>query len=345
MKTETTDAKKLHKARAFSYDLADKYVQLFINPKTGRFYDKHVRMRNCPVCGSKKSHVIFFKDGGDYVKCEKCTMIYPNPVFKESSLKEFYQIVDSGQAKITESESDFYTEIYSKGLSATTKYVKGGKLLDVGCGSGFFLDIAKKKKWATTGVELSPTDVTIARSHGHEIYTDLIEDITFKEKFDVITLWDVFEHIVEGHPYLKRLSKLLTKDGVIFMQIPNSGSLAARIMREKCNMFHTLGHVSLYNPQTIELMAQKSGFKIVHMETVISEIAVMNNFLNYEHPYFGSEPSPKKLLGLMTAEDLHAQKLGYKMQIVMKPIRSQSRDHTASLHASINSYVEATDRR
>jgi len=253
----------------------------------------------------------------------KCTMIYPNPVFKESSLKEFYQIVDSGQAKITVAESDFYTEIYSRGLTAVSRFVKPNTLLDVGCGSGFFLDIAKRKKWKTTGVELSPSDVAIATSHGHKIFSDRIEDIAFTENFSAITLWDVFEHIVDGGPYLKKLSKLLAKDGVVFMQIPNSDSLAARIMREKCNMFHTLGHVSLYNPYTIELMAKKSGFRIVHMETVISEMAVLNNFLNYEDPYFGSEKSTNKLLGLISAEDIHAQKLGYKMQIVLKPVHTR----------------------
>jgi 2-polyprenyl-3-methyl-5-hydroxy-6-metoxy-1,4-benzoquinol methylase len=322
MKTETKNAKKLHKGRAFSYALADKYVQKFIDPKTGKFYPKHVRMRACPVCGSKKSQIVFFKDGGNYVKCEKCTMIFPNPVFKEASLREFYEIVDSGQAKLAVSESAFYREIYSKGLRTITNFVKPSTILDVGCGSGFFLDIAKEKKWITTGDELNQSDAKIARSHGHRVFTDRIEEIDFKkEKFSAITLWDVFEHIVDGRPFLKTLSKLLTPEGVVFMQIPNSGSLAARIMQEKCNMFHTLGHVSLYNPDTIERMAKRSGFKIVHMETVISEIAVMNNYLNYEHPYFGSAPGTEKLLGFLSADDIHAHKLGYKMQIVMKPVR------------------------
>jgi 2-polyprenyl-3-methyl-5-hydroxy-6-metoxy-1,4-benzoquinol methylase len=251
----------------------------------------------------------------------KCTMVYPSPVFKESSLKEFYEIVESGQAKITESESPFYREIYSLGLKALSKFTKRGKILDVGCGSGFFLDIAKEKKWDTTGEELNKSDAKITASHGHTVFTERIEEIPFKEKFSAITLWDVFEHIVDGEQYLKHLKKLLAPGGVVFMQIPNAGSLAARIMHEKCNMFHTLGHVSLYNPHTIALMAKKCGFKIVYMETVISEIAVMNNYLNYQHPYFGSANMPDKLLGIWSAKEIHKNKLGYKMQIVLKPVR------------------------
>lgn len=320
MKTESKNAKDLHKARAFSYDLDAQELQKYIDPKTGKYFTKLTRMRSCPVCGSKKNHDIIYKTGGTYVKCDACTMVFTNPVFTEEALTEYYQSVNSGQAEITVNESPFYREIYSKGLSAVSKYKKSGKILDVGCGSGFFLDIAKEKKWNTTGIELGISDAQIATSHGHTIFTDRIEDMSLKEKFDAITLWDVFEHIVEGRPYLKRLSKLLTKDGVIFMQIPNSGSLAARIMREECNMFHTLGHVSLYNPDTIKLMAEKSGFKIVHMETVIHELAVLENYLSYEHPYFGGMPFNGKLLNLLSPEQIHAQKLGYKMQVVLKPV-------------------------
>jgi hypothetical protein len=163
--------------------------------------------------------------------------------------------------------------------------------------------------------------VKIATSHGHTIFSERLEDMKLDKKFNAITLWDVFEHIVEGKPYLKLLGKLLDKDGVVFMQIPNSDSLAARIMREKCNMFHTLAHVSLYNPKTIQLMAKKSGFEIVHMETVISEIAVIENFLQYEDPYFGATQFTGKLLNFISADEIHKHKLGYKMQIVMKPIK------------------------
>ena len=120
MKTESTNAQKLHKGRAFSYALNDKYVAKFIDPKTGIFYAKHTRLRDCPVCGSKKNHKIFFKEGGTYVKCEKCTMVFPNPVFKQESLDEYYKSVESGQAQITVNEAPFYREIYSKGLQAVS---------------------------------------------------------------------------------------------------------------------------------------------------------------------------------------------------------------------------------
>jgi 2-polyprenyl-3-methyl-5-hydroxy-6-metoxy-1,4-benzoquinol methylase len=320
MKTEASDAGKLHKNRAFSYALVDKFSQPFIDPKTGKFYPRHVRMRNCPVCGGKKHKEIFFKGGGTYVKCENCTMVFPNPVFKDSSLTEYYISLDSGQAQITANEAPFYREIYSKGLSAITRFVKRGNILDIGCGSGFFLDIAREKKWETTGIELGIAEATIAKSRGHRIFTDGIEKMEAKEKFSVITLWDVFEHIVEGAPYLKALKKRLSKGGIVYMQIPNSGSLAARVLQEKCRMFDGLEHVSLYNPHTIELMAKKAGFKIIHMETVISEMAVLKNYLDYEHPYFGSSKNKGDLLDFINPEDIHKHKLGYKMQIVMKPV-------------------------
>ena len=60
-------------------------------------------------------------------------------------------------------------------------------------------------------------------------------------------MWDVFEHIKDPHKILKEIKKKLVKNGLIFMQIPSSDSIAAKILREKCNMFDPIEHVNLYN--------------------------------------------------------------------------------------------------
>lgn len=318
MKTESKDAKFLHTGRKFNYDRVKVYHQQFIDNSTSKFYSEYTKKRVCPVCSNNDFQPLFQKSGGTYVKCKSCTMILTNPVFKESALKKYYENLNTGQAEITAKESNFYREIYTLGLNIISQYVDSGKILDIGCSSGFFLDLARDRNWTTAGIELGKIEADLCKNKGHQVFIKSVEKIKFKEKFDAITLWDVFEHIVNGKRYLNLLSKILSRNGVIFMQIPNSDSLAARIMGEKCNMFDGVEHVNLYNPATINLIAKSGGFKITHLSSVISEISVINNYLDYEDPYFGSSVYKNKILGIIGEKEIHANKLGYKLQIILK---------------------------
>lgn len=316
MKNESKNAKALHKGRKFMYDRQTDMHRAYVDKKTGKFFSTLTEVRTCPVCGSSKSVPIFNKSGGTYAKCTNCTMVFLNPVFKDRALDKHYRKLDSGQAAIVQGESAFYREIYLKGLNAVSRFVKKGKIFDLGCSSGIFLDIAKSKEWKTYGLEVGEAEAALCREKGHVLYTKKLQDEKITEKFDAISLWDVFEHLPHGKDELKLLKSMLNPGGVIFLQIPNSGSLAARMMRDKCRMFDGIEHVNLYNPKTIQLIAQKVGLNIKSLETVISEIAVMNNYLQYEDPYFGDSGHGDTVLNIVTAESIHKNLLGYKMQVV-----------------------------
>lgn len=317
MKSESKNAKNLHLGRKFSYDCNKTYHNKFLDKKTLKFFVNLTKMRSCPVCDSTKYVHVLDKSGGSYVKCMKCTMIYLNPVFKKNVLDEYYRNLDTGQAIIVNNESDFYKEIYVKGLNKISKIINKGKILDIGCSSGVFLDIAKNRGWETYGIEPMKLEAEMCKNKGHILYTEKLDDLKIDIKFDVITLWDVFEHLPDGIEQLKLFKSKLSPKGIIFMQIPNSDALAPRVMRERCNMFDGIEHVNIYNPKTIKLVAQKVGLNIKELGTVISEIAVLNNYLNYEDPYFGDSGSGDRLIDILNADFLHKNLLGYKMQIIM----------------------------
>lgn len=318
MKNETKVARELHIGRKFNYDKVNSYHAKFIDQETGKFAEKFTERRNCPVCSSKKFIHIFNASGGSYVRCKDCTMVFTNPVFTRSSLSLYYQNLNTGQTQIVDNESDFYREIYSMGLKFINKYATTGKILDVGCSGGFFLDVARENSWLTSGIELNLEESEMCRKRGHIVYTDGIELLDKKEKYDAITLWDVFEHIPDGKIYLDLLKSHLHEDGTIFMQTPNTDSLAAKIMREKCKMFDGVEHVNLYNPVTLKLVVESCGLKVVDMRTVISEIAVLNNYLSYDDPYFGYSNYGAKLMGFIDERQLHEELCGYKIQAVIR---------------------------
>jgi hypothetical protein len=82
-------------------------------------------------------------------------------------------------------------------------------------------------------------------------------------------------------------------------------------------MFDGLEHVNLYGVNTIKILAEKCGLEVLSLKTVISEIGVLNNYLNYEHPYFGSTTNKKFILNLIDEETLHKNLMGYKLQVIL----------------------------
>jgi 2-polyprenyl-3-methyl-5-hydroxy-6-metoxy-1,4-benzoquinol methylase len=311
--------RELHKKRMKMWDASISNHSKYIDTNTALFSSEYTENRNCPVCGSTNELEIFHKEGGRYVKCLDCTMVYLNPVFKDFALKDYYERNHSVQSEIVETDiDDFYVKIYTKGADSIKEVNKNASnLLDIGCSSGVFLDIAKSKGFQTFGIELNKTECQLAQQKGHEVYNDLLENVHFDIKFDAISMWDVFEHLKDGHFYLNTMKSLLAENGVIFLQIPSSDSLAAKILQEKCNMFDGLEHVNLYGVETIKKLAEKSGLNILNIKTVISEIGVINNHLNYENPYFGNTSNKESIPNIINENELHNNLMGYKIQVVL----------------------------
>ena len=320
MTTSTEDAKILHESRKKMYDQAEQYRNSFLDKKTGLINHKYLEKRVCPVCESTESREIFKKNGGTYVICEKCEMVFLNPVFKDDELVLYYQCNNSNQALAHNSEVDFYRRIYTSGLDLICNHKSSGDLLDIGCSSGLFLDVSAEK-FRAHGIELNKSEIEIARAKGHIVWDKPIEIVDFegKDKFDVITLWDVFEHIKDGITYLSNLKSKVRSGGVVFLQIPSADSLAARIMREKCNMFDGLEHVNLYSRTTIRKAAEKAGYKVLGMVSVIDELKPLLNYLSYEDPYYGQFRDVSGV-DFISKDLIFSNMLGYKLQVLLSPV-------------------------
>ena len=311
--------KELHQSRLKMWDMGIANHKKYIDEKTGTFDEKHTQSRSCPVCNSSNELEIFYKEGGRYVKCKDCTMIYINPVFTDSALTDYYKSNHTEQSDVVENDADnFYVDLYTNGLNSISEYANNSStLLDIGCSSGTFLDIARQKDYKTYGVELNDAEVKLAKAKKHIVYNDLLENISFDMNFDVISMWDVFEHIKDGEFYLNYMKNLLSEDGVIYLQIPSSDSLAAKILRQDCNMFDGLEHVNIYGVDTIHALAKKCNLEVLSLKTVISEIGVINNYLNYENPYLGETTNKEFIPNLIDEDKIHTSLQGYKLQVIL----------------------------
>jgi len=138
------------------------------------------------------------------------------------------------------------------------------------------------------------------------------------QKFSLVTLWDVLEHCDDPRAMLKDIHTVLGPDGIVFIQVPNVAAIAPRMMRERCNMFNGYAHINLFNPDTLRRLLMDCGFQEPVFKSVISEISVVNNYLNYQDPYFGTSTGKEQVLGCIDPEYIESNLLGYKLQVVAK---------------------------
>jgi len=315
--SEILSAKELHHRRESFRGLIDEHHAKF-RDGDGILKRSLIESQSCPVCDEDDARVLFQKNGGTYVRCNRCTMIYLNPVLNDHALEEYYSSNTSLQSVNHQLEREFYEKIYQSGLDQITRAVSGNRVLDVGCSSGLFLDVARNFGWHTYGTELNQTEREIAITSGHVLLGGTIEDVPKTETFDAITLWDVFEHLKNGRRFLELVRSFLAPSGVLFLQIPNGESLAARVLQEKCNMFDGIEHVSLYSIETITRLLETCNWRVESISSVIDELKPVLNHLNYENPYLGSFDFGKTFT-FLDSENILDQMLGYKLQIVARP--------------------------
>jgi len=240
-------------------------------------------------------------------------------VFKDDVLENYYRNNHQLQGQTVAADLEFYAKLYRKGLKSIEQQLGAtGRVLDVGCSTGSFLDIAKQAGWQCHGLELNQIEAKIAKGKGYAVQENLLSMAEFSEKFDAITLWDVFEHIKDGSSFLKEARNFVRPSGLVFVQSPSRDALAARILQTACNMFDGLEHVNLYGIDSLKQLCERAGFEVVSYETVIAEIGVINNYLEYDDPYLGFSRNTQNILGGIDESWIHDQKIGYKFQTCLR---------------------------
>ena len=189
-------------------------------------------------------------------------------------------------------------------------------MLDIGCSGGYFLSIAAEHGFSVNGVGPNVAESDYASKHGINILGSTISDLSERKRFDVITLWDVLEHIREPVSYLKRLKSHLNENSLVFVQIPSSDSLAARIMRGACNMFDGIEHLTLFSAHSLDVAFKKAGYTRLDSQSIISEMHVLQNFLDYEVDPYLANPEVRLETKFLSPEIIESSGFGYKIQAV-----------------------------
>ena len=153
---------------------------------------------------------------------------------------------------------------YNALLDEFEKFRRTNKILDVGCGRGWFLQEAQKRGWNIYGTEYSRTAVEICESKGIRMAIGKLDYKSFiEDEFDVITLFEVIEHINNPNEELENISKLLRTGGLLYCTTPNFNSLMRYYLRTEYNIIGYPEHLSYYTNKTLNKVVKSHGFKLV----------------------------------------------------------------------------------
>jgi len=211
----------------------------------------------CALCGRTDGADMFKVDGSLIVRCERCDLV------REAS-RPFAtsQVYDADYYSTESAKGGYANYILDAGINRLTfeerlraieaRLGRKGRLLDVGCALGDFVEVARESGWDAEGVEISAFAAAEARAKGLRVYTGILEDLGLPSgSYDVITLYDVIEHLTDPIATLREVLRLLAPGGVLHMVTPNVGGTQARLLGPRWYHYKPGEHLFYFSPKTI----------------------------------------------------------------------------------------------
>lgn len=238
--------------------------------------------KTCIVCSSSQNSVIFQEFGIDILRCANCGHVFSS-----------YQAVENYTGywgpDLAETQEQFWWDQAHKEMydDFCRRFIVGkkGRLLDVGCGLGYFVKtLSGFPTWEVSGYEISQSAVNFARGRLglRNIHCGRVEESNLeRNSFDIITLWDVIEHIPQPDSLLSHLAALLTKDGTLFLHTPNiefqlPKARLKKLLRGMAPRSHYLearDHVNIYSMRTLRMVLGRNGLpdvRYIHFRPIQS---------------------------------------------------------------------------
>ena len=225
------------------------------------------KLNHCILCHASNFRIIHRKDQWQYLRCLNCGLVclHPRPT-QEILMKSYEDYLPVRTEDINKWEMMMKPVMYESAdlIESRTKPDKG-KLLDIGCGYGFFLQEMRSRGWQVEGIEISRTGRQYARYKWDiTVYSQPLEKLAFnKNAFDVITLFYVIEHVLDPLGLLMGVKHILRPGGLLLLRWPHSTPIV-RILgpfSRKLDLYHTPYHMHDFSPKTIKALLILGGFE------------------------------------------------------------------------------------
>lgn len=287
------------------FEQRDKELEGLIDPSTGRIFKKLVKKVSCPLCDSDKYSELFIKNGFSFVRCSVCSHVYVNPQIVEEKTIGHYND-NSLTSRLTidfissKKQMEVRGELYEYFFSKIKNKIPTGKILDIGCSVGQFLDMGQKRGYDVLGLELNEQAISYAKkNYDVKIEKKLLHECNFpSNSFDIISMFGVIEHLTNPKDVVKDIYRLLKPGGVFIGICPNVQSLVCMVMHEQSRTFTGRLHLSYFSKKTINFLFNSVGFdkqkievntKYTGKESLINYFQFLDPFGDEENRYLTNE--------------------------------------------------------
>lgn len=232
-------------------------------------------MQKCPLCSRTKTVKKYSVNGYSVIFCQYCNVEFIDPLPKNKQLEEAYsEDFFSGQLSGLRGYMDYsglekvlYLEA-EKRITLMKKFKPGKNLLDVGSGKGQFLEAAKKHAFNVSGNDISGYSKKAFIDRKIKFIPGSLEKVNLpKNAFDVVTAWDVFEHIVDINKALGKINNTLQSGGYLFFTTPSRDCLDAKLLRSHWYAYVKIPeHTLFFNKKSIKFLLESNGFELIEIK-------------------------------------------------------------------------------
>lgn len=232
----------------------------------------------CPICKTQSFEpFVTCKDytvseqNFNIVSCNNCNFKFTNPRPEDEKLGDYYKSEDyishsnTNKGIISKLYKSVRNYTLKKKLNLISNYVSRGTILDYGCGTGMFLKVCQDAGWKSFGMEPDKGARKIASEMGLNTFSDKerIQTYIGAEKFDIITLWHVLEHVTDLEKTLNFFKEKLNQNGALIIAVPNYTSYDAKHYKEHWAAYDVPRHLYHYEIETIQKLLSKFSFKLI----------------------------------------------------------------------------------
>ncbi|KND49432.1 MAG: Alternative oxidase/tellurite resistance protein TehB [Parcubacteria bacterium C7867-003] len=247
----------------------------------------------CSLCQSVDATFFTEKKGFKIYKCSKCKLlfIFPLPASIDVYDKAYFSGADNGFGYVDyDVDKEAMVPTFNKYFDIFKKFgKKDGKLLDIGSATGFFMELARFKGFQVSGIEISDFAAEKGRKKGLSITTgDIFTPNFASENFDVITMFDVIEHVPNPKETISEARRILKKGGILVINTPDAESFWAKILGANWQLIMPPEHINYFSPKNLGDYLSKNGFNVL-LSTKIGKSFTIQYILKMLYKWQGSK--------------------------------------------------------